>query len=109
MATRFSESSRVELERQPFRAPGGSTRFVGSNQGSTRNQPAQSALFETRDHGERGHGERGSRGLDVQTIAFTRRAIEHRRLWHRLFFAQLPAPFPTQLPEDRSFICVASD
>ena len=83
--------------------------LAGANQGSTRNQQAESALFEARDHGKRGHGKRGSGRADVQATAFARRAVEYRRLRHRLFVAELPAPFPAQLSEDRSFIRYASD
>ena len=72
-------------------------------------QQAQSALFETRDHRERGDGKRGSRDADVQAVARAGRAAQYRRLRHRLFVTQLPAPLPAQLPEDRPLIRLALD
>src|SRR5918999_5315987 len=105
MAGGVSESSLAEFECESLGAAGSAGGSARTDQRSARNHQTESALLETRDHGKRGYGECGSGGVDVQATAFAGCSVEYRRLRHRIFFAQLPAPVPAQLPEDRSLVC----
>ncbi len=68
--------------------------------GAGKRQP-RTDLPGNRTHRKRGHAQRRGVGRDSGAAEPARRAHFHRRLRHRLFEPELPAPLPARQAEDR--------
>ena len=91
-------------ERQPFRQAGSGAQPRQRYPRDPGRDARRCEAFETRDYRERGDGECRDGRAPAEALESPGRATEHRRLWHRLFFAELSAPLPGQHSEDRSLV-----